>query len=58
MKRILVAFLFVVALNSAPALLSFDPFADATANGGTSYAVDAPLAPNTCTNRDGTTNSW
>ena len=58
MKPILAALLLVAALNSASALPNFDPFADATANNGTSYAVGAGLAPNTCTNSDGSTNSW
>jgi hypothetical protein len=47
MKQTLAAVVFVAALNSASALPNFDPFADATANGGTSYAVGNGLAPNT-----------
>jgi len=58
MKQILAALLFLAALNSASALPNFDPFADATANNGTSYAVGAGLAPNSSTNNNGTTNSW
>jgi hypothetical protein len=58
MKQTLAAVLFVAALNSTSALPSFDPFADATANGGTSYAVGAGLAPNTSANSDGSVNSW
>ena len=58
MKQTLVAVPFVAALNSASALPSFDPFADASANNGTSYTVGAALAPNTSTNSDGSTNTW
>ncbi len=58
LKSILAACLSLAVLHSASALPSFDPFADATANGGTSYAVDLPLAGNTSTNSDGSINSW
>jgi hypothetical protein len=59
MKKRLAAVLVVAALNAAPALPNFDPFADATGTpGGTSYAVGAPLAPNTSTNLGGGANIW
>lgn len=54
MKRNLVAFLVLLALPSALALPNFDPFADATAGGGTSYTVDMPLAGN----NQFVTNDW
>lgn len=56
MKTLLSGFLLLAALNYASALPNFDPFTDATANGGTSYAVDTGLAPNT--SNDGGTNIW
>jgi hypothetical protein len=58
MKRTLAALLFVSALNSAFALPSFDPFANATGSGGTAYTVGSPLAPNTSTNIEGGLNNW
>src|SRR5436309_2342051 len=57
-KQILAAVLFVLALNSASALPNIDPFADASANGGTAYTVGLGLAPNISTNNDGSTNNW
>lgn len=56
MKNLLSGLLLFTTLNYASALPNFDPFADATANGGTSYAVDTGLAPNT--SNDGGTNTW
>src|SRR5436309_278407 len=58
MKQILASVLVVGGLNSASALPNFDPFADASTNNGTSYAIGNGLAPNTSTNSDGSTNSW
>src|SRR5438552_12578302 len=58
LKQILASVLVVVGINSAYALPNFDPFADASANNGTSYTVGQPLAGNSSTNSDGTTNAW
>ena len=52
--KYLTFFLALLANNSLLALPNFDPFADATANGGTSYAVDSPLAPQ----NDNAGNNW
>src|SRR2546426_5496018 len=52
--KYLTFFLALLASNSILALPNFDPFADATANGGTSYAVDSPLAPQ----NDNAGNNW
>jgi hypothetical protein len=46
MKKLLSISILFTALNYAWALPTFDPFADATATGGTSYAVGAGLAGN------------
>jgi hypothetical protein len=46
MKKSLLLPCFLFAIN-ASALPIFDPFADATANGGTDYAINSPLAGQT-----------
>src|SRR5437762_57135 len=43
MKKIVLLLSLTAVLDSALAVPSFDPFADATASGGTSYAVGANL---------------
>lgn len=58
MKRNLLALLLFVAMNSALALPNFDPVADATPDGGTSYSIGSGLAPNTSTNSGGGLNTW
>ena len=58
MKPLPAAVLLLLALHSALALPSFDPFADASANNGTAYTVGGPLAPNSSTNSNGSTNLW
>src|SRR6266487_1719574 len=52
MKKLLSALVVLAALNHALALPNFDPFADATANGGTSYTIGSSLVTVT----DGQTN--
>lgn len=43
MKKLITSLSLILALGNASALPSFDPFADATANGGTSYDIDSNL---------------
>src|ERR1051325_1867164 len=54
MKKQLAGGFYLVALISAQALPDFDPFADATAGGGTAYTAGAPLSGN----NQNVTNDW
>ena len=54
MKTQVTGFFVLFTCNAVLALPNFDPFADATAGGGTAYAVGSPLSGN---NQNGT-NDW
>ena len=54
MKTQIAGVLLLFTLNSGVALPIFDPFADATAGGGTAYTVGSPLSGN----NQNVTNDW
>jgi hypothetical protein len=54
MKKQIAGMCYLLALVSASALPDFDPFADATAGGGTAYTVGSPLSGN----NQNVTNDW
>src|SRR6476659_10159333 len=54
MKKQIAGMCYLLALTSASALPNFDPFADATAGGGTAYTVGGALSGN----NQNVTNDW
>jgi hypothetical protein len=54
MKKLLSASLLIISISGLTALPNYDPFADATAGGGTAYTVGNPLSGN----NQNVTNDW